>query len=340
MKHRFLLLLSLWFANVAAFSAGLVIVDSPSSSEEQMSVPVTPRIWPPPNHGHPGPYPYPMPLPSPRIYPFAPLELTTHKADIDIHDQIANVSIEQEFYNPNPHRIEGSFLFPVPHGAQIKKFAMEIDGKQVEAELLSAEKARHIYEDIVRKMRDPALLEYAGRDLIRVRIFPIDPNGHKRVALTYTQLLRAEGGVIEFVYPLNTEKFSAKPIQSLSLKLNVETKNPLKTIYSPSHSIDLKRDGPHRATLGYEATNVKPDADFQLYFAPERGDVGINLMTYRTGLDDGYFLMLASPGIDGAEKRVVPKDVAFVLDTSGSMAGKKLEQAKKALQFPEWQSMD
>src|SRR5207237_7249074 len=78
---------------------------------------------------------------------------------------------------------------------------------------------------------------------------------------------------------------------------------------------------------------VKPDSDFQLFFASEADDIGVNLMTYQTGPDEGYFLLLASPGIDSNEKKVVPKDVAFVLDTSGSMAGKKLDQAKKALLF-------
>ena len=91
--------------------------------------------------------------------------MTYAKVNARITDQIAVTSVDQEFYNPNPQRLEGTFIFPVPKGAQLNKFTMEIDGKQVEAELLSAEKAKRIYEDIVRKMKDPALLEYSGRDL-------------------------------------------------------------------------------------------------------------------------------------------------------------------------------
>ena len=91
-------------------------------------------------------------------------------------------------------RLEGTYLFPVPKGAQIDKFAMDIGGKQVEAELLPADKARRIYEDIVRKLKDPALLEYAGRDVFKVRIFPIEPNSRKRITLSYTQLLKADDG--------------------------------------------------------------------------------------------------------------------------------------------------
>jgi Ca-activated chloride channel family protein len=290
-------------------------------------------------HWRPGPIPPwphpPMPMPPPvwRPHVFAPLEVNSVKVATKVNDQIAVTTVDQEFYNPNNARLEGTFIFPVPKGAQLDRFAMEIDGKKVEAELLAADRARTIYEDIVRRAKDPALLEYSGRDLFKVRIFPIEPNSKKRITVRYTQLLKADTGLIAYEMPLNTAKYSSKPIKSVSVKLDLETKRSLKSIYSPSHAVEIKRDGPNRATVGYEASDAAPDTDFALYFSPEKDEVGINLLTHRVAGEDGYFLLLASPGMDVKENNLVKKDVVFVLDTSGSMAGKKLEQAKKALLF-------
>jgi Ca-activated chloride channel family protein len=148
----------------------------------------------------------------PGHFPFAPLEVSSHHVDVKIDGQVAVTSIDQEFYNPNDQRLEGIYMFPVPKGAHIDKFNMEIGGKMVDAELLRADKARQIYEDIVRRMRDPALLEYAGRDLFKARIFPIEPRSRKPIKISYTELLRSDAGTVTYRYALSSEKFSARPI--------------------------------------------------------------------------------------------------------------------------------
>jgi hypothetical protein len=155
----------------------------------------------------------------------------------------------------------------LPDGAAIEKFSMDIDGKEMEAELLPADKARAIYEDIVRRHKDPALLEYVGKGAFRVRIFPIEPNGTKRVRLKYTQLLKSDSGLVEYTYPLNTEKFSSRPLKDVSVKVDLNCKRPIKSVYSPSHNVDVRRHGDRRATVGYEERHARPDTDFKLIFS-------------------------------------------------------------------------
>lgn len=272
----------------------------------------------------------------PGHFTFAPLEVTYHRVNVEVNDSVATTTVDQEFYNPNSQQLEGTYLFPLPEGTHIDKFAMDINGKMMEAELLDSAKARAIYEEIVRKARDPALLEYAGRSAFKVRIFPIEPHSRKQVKITYTQLLKTDTGLTEYVYPLNTEKFSSKPLQQVSIKVSLNCKDPIKNLYCPSHNVEIKRDGDRRATIGWEKTNVRPDTDFKIIYSRTEKPVSVDLLTYRSGSDDGYFLLLASPGMEAPKGQVQKKDVCFVIDTSGSMSengGKKMEQAKKALSF-------
>jgi Ca-activated chloride channel family protein len=267
---------------------------------------------------------------------WAPLEVRYHHVTAKVTGRVAVTEVDQVFFNPSGNRLEGTYLFPIPKGAQIDKFSMDVNGKMTDAELLDAAKARGIYEEIVRKMRDPALLEYLGQGLFKVRIYPIEPRSEKRVKLRYTELLTQEGGLLRYLYPLNTEKFSARPLASVSVKVDVELPEGIRTIYSPSHAVEVKRHGPKKAIVGFEAKDVRPDADFQLFVAPAAGsDVAVHVMTYREpGEAEGSFLLVLSPSHELAAEKVVRKDVVFVLDTSGSMAeGKKLAQAKKALTF-------
>jgi Ca-activated chloride channel family protein len=273
------------------------------------------------------------PVAVPGHFTFAPLQVTYHKVDVKITDQVAETFVDQQFYNPNGQVLEGDYIFPVPAGAQINKFTMDIDGKQVEAELLPADKAKAIYTEIVRKTRDPALLEYAGRDMFRVHIFPIPANGRKQITLKYTELLKMDNGLVDYHYTLNTEKFSSKPLENISMKVNVECSEPITTLYSPTHDVDKTMKGDKGATVGFEAKNIRPDQDFHLYIGHKASPVGISLLSYRPDPSkEGYFVMLAAPTVS-KDIKPMPKDVVFVMDTSGSMAGEKIEQARAALKY-------
>lgn len=280
----------------------------------------------------PPPHPRPIPLPPPWPTPF-PLEVTYHKVNVNIDGQAAVTSIDQEFYNPTAHRLEGYYLFPLPVNAVIKKFSMFVDGKEMPAELLDAHKARQIYEDIVRQQRDPALLEYAGQGVFKARIFPIEPYAKKRVKISYNEILTKDNGTIEYLYPLNTEKFSAKPLNNVSIEVTVDAPENIKNIYCPSHKVEITRKGNQRAVIGYEENEVKPDRDFKLYYSTDNEKLGFSLLSYQKGNEDGYFFLGLSPGFESKADEIAEKDIAFVMDVSGSMAGEKMKQAKKALLF-------
>jgi len=274
------------------------------------------------------------PPPMPGHFAFAPLEVAYHHVDVTIEDRLATTKVDQEFFNPNPQRLEETYLFPLPEGATIDRFSMDIDGTMVQAELLDANKARQTYEEIVRRYHDPALLEYVGRGAMKVRIFPIEPNSRKRINLSYTQVLNIDSDVMEYTYPLNTEKFSARPLRSVSVKVDLTSNTPIKSIYSPTHDVEGRPENEKRAVIGFEAKDTRPDIDFKLIVTRQPDPVGLSLLSHREpGQREGYFMLLASPGFLESRQDVQPKDICFVLDTSGSMAGPKLEQAKKALLF-------
>jgi len=278
--------------------------------------------------------PHPAPTPRPN---YTPLAVKNHHVTVTIRGQVAVTEIDQVFVNPSSQRLEGTYLFPIPKGAQLDEFTMDVNGEMTPAELLDADKARQIYEDIVRQMKDPALLEYVGTGMFKARIFPIEPNSEKRVTLKYTQVLHRDRDMVDYLYPLNTEKFSSKPLESVSVKVDIQTDQAIRSVWSPSHEVEVSRhDGKH-VVVGYEAGNVKPSIDFQVFYELEPSSedgVSLSALMYNDGhADGGYFVLLASPGKITNPGKVLPKDVVFVLDTSGSMEGRKLDQAKQALRF-------
>ncbi len=276
----------------------------------------------------------PEPIPGVPIVDVPYLTIKYHRVTVTIEDQVATTHVDQVFVNEGRYEVEGTYIFPLPEEAAISEFAMWVDGQKLEGQVLERDQARRIYEDIVRRRRDPALLEYVGRDAFQASIYPIPPGGERRIELEYSQVLAVDNGLVEYVYPLNTEKFSPRPLEEVTVNVTIRSLEPLKAIYSPSHDVDVVRRGDHNALVGYEEYDVKPDRDFVLYYTVSPEDVGLNLLSYRPdGGSDGFFLLLAAPKVEIETQEVVAKDVILVLDISGSMRGEKIEQAKEALDF-------
>ena len=261
-----------------------------------------------------------------------PLWVKYHHVTVEIRDQVAKTSIDEVFVNTYDRDIEGTFIFPLPEGAAISKFAMFIGDQKVEGEVVDSREARRIYEDIVRRLRDPALLEYIGRNTFRARVFPIPARGEKRVQLSYSEVLKGEKGLVRYLYPLNTERFSLRPLEDVAISVRVESKVPISSVYSPSHRVSVRKEGPNAARVGFEEKNVKPDKDFIVYYAVSSDDVGLSFLDYADS-QGGYFLLLAAPRYVEAREKVLNKNLVFVLDSSGSMSGKKIQQAREAARF-------
>ncbi len=261
-----------------------------------------------------------------------PPSIKFHKVTVEINEQVCKTSVDQVFINEENQDLEGTYIFPVPEGATVSDFAMYIDGKRQPAELMDKDKARNIYEDIVRRKQDPALLEYIGSNLFKARVYPVPARGEKRIQLEYQQVLTRDAGMVKYVYPLNTEKFSSKPIQTVSVLTDIKSKAGIKNIYSPSHKIDIQKKSDNEAKISFEESNSKPDKDFVLYYTVTEDELGISLITHKQNKEDGYFMLLASPKVE-TDKKIIPKDICFVVDTSGSMSGDKHKQVQSALKF-------
>lgn len=282
----------------------------------------------------PVPLPRPIVVPTPRPTPETEYAIKQLDVNARITDQVARVQVSQTFVNSGSSAIEAQFLFPLPYDGAIDKLTLLVDGKEFPAQLLSKEEARRRYEAIVRSNRDPALLEWMGQGMFQTSVFPIPPGAERKVVLEYQQLLRKYQSLTEFLYPLSTARFTCKPLEKLSLRFAIESGVEIKNVYSPTHPVDIKRaDGKH-AVVTFERQGDIPTGDFRLFFDVQPGEVGTSLLSYRpTDSEDGYFLLLTSPQIPKPDSAPPPKTIMFVVDKSGSMSGKKIEQARDALKF-------
>ena len=261
------------------------------------------------------------------------LPIKSIKIDTKIVAQVATTHVEQIFRNDTDATLEGTYLFPIPESASIVEFAIWDGDRRLVGEVRSREEARRIYDEIVRRQRDPGLLEYAGKDLFQASIFPIPPHSDKKLELTYSQVLRAESGTVAYRYPLGTGR-QVTTIGSVSGRIELESKESLRNVYSPTHAIEVKRNGDRRSMVSFESESGKEPEDFQLFFTRSNEDFGMTLLTHRDAGKDGYFLLTISPKGDWSEQEYTAKDIVFVLDTSGSMAEEgKMEKARAALLY-------
>ena len=261
-----------------------------------------------------------------------PLALVQHEVQVTINDQIARTRVTQVFRNHTSRPLEATYVFPVPKGASVNEFTMWVGDTPIKAELVEANKAREIYMSIVRQSQDPGLLEYLGSDLFQARIFPVPPNGDQKIAIAFTSVCARDKDTVEFIYPLKTDGRALQTLEKFSFRVQIESQHPVLNIYSPSHTVSVTRKGDRDATVSFEKDQALLDRNFVLYYTLGGESIGLTALAHRPQKDrPGYVALLLAPRYEITQSTRVPRDVVFVLDTSGSMAGKKIEQAKQAL---------
>lgn len=245
---------------------------------------------------------------------------------------ILQVSCEQTFVNDGGRQEEVEVLLPIPAEAVVTDGLLLADGQEIRAEVLPAGEARAIYEQIVRQRRDPALLELAGHGLVRLSAFPIPPGGKRTVSYRYHQPIPVERRSCRLAFPI-ASLCGIDRSGPLEFDLTVDARDPIVQIYSPTHDLDITRDGPSTADLRYEEDTPDPRETIEVNLVRGGESIGLDLRTARGRGEDGYFLIAVSPGWDLLEGRKRASEaVTFVLDVSGSMEGEKFEQARAALE--------
>ena len=265
--------------------------------------------------------------------PIQPFYVKNMKVNTIINDAVAETTVEQTFVNTAPIAQEGTYLFPLPEGATPSAFSMTVGDKTIEPKILTRDEAHSIYEGYVRRYKDPALLEYVGRSLVKISVYPIPPMGERVIRMRYTEILKPQGDVRKYAYPLSTSRFGAKPVGSIVVNIKLNTVSPIKNVYSPTHELSIRKSDEKTATASYEGKNDVSDRDLTLFYSTGADDIGMSLLTYKSGERDGYFMMLAAPRVTIPKDKILPKHIVFVLDRTGSMQGKKIEQARKSLPY-------
>lgn len=250
-------------------------------------------------------------------------------AQVSILSQTATTTLDIQLYNPASQQAEAVLLLPVPDHAVVTSFLFQGSASEPTAQLLPADEARRTYDSIVAQIRDPALLEFAGYNLIRSSVFPVPPQGNQRVRVTYEQLLPADGERVDYVLPRSESLEQKSP---WTIETTIRAEHPISTVYSPSHPTVVTRESDRhvRVALGNGAS-LQP-GHFRLSYLLQRDGLSASLLAYPDPkVGGGYFLLMAGLPVRLSDAEVtIKREVTLVIDRSGSMAGAKMDQAKAA----------
>ena len=264
------------------------------------------------------------------------LEVRYHRVTVTIEDNHAVTRVEQEFVNPHDFPVDGRYFFPVPPDAILARFEARVGGRVQTVTHQGVATTNAALYDMVAQRRDPSLLQYADWESVAFDI-SLPAHASRKMTLEYEQVLAPSGGMLHYRYILSTEQYASAPVEEVTLTVNVTSSGGLGTLYSSSHAVTTERLDVNHARVTWEAQSVNPTEDFDLFFGSAEGGFGSGLLTGARAVGElgsrDHFLFLFSPDDRATQDDALPKDIVFVIDRSGSMAGEKIEQARNALHF-------
>ena len=257
--------------------------------------------------------------------------------DARIDDRGAETTVRETIVGPAEGTTRTVCLVPLPvkvdpASVRITAGAPQGEPRDVPARALSVEQARELYQAIAKATGSVAIVSLSGRPALLVERF--DLPSKVEVALTYRQAVGEDAGVRFFECPMPSAAWSRGAVARLALTATVTSGKALRAMFSPSQNAGIERDGLRKAVVRVKADEWSGRDDFRLCYVADDDDLGLRLLAYRPEeTEDGYFLLIGNPSGSVRRREALPKDVLFVLDTSGSMRGEKIEQARAAIEY-------
>ena len=299
-----------------------------------------------------------------KVAGFCPLKHTDVQGEVS--GAVARVTVTQEFSNSSEDKIEAVYVFPLPQNAAVDDMTMQVGERTIRGIIKEREEARRIYEAARQQGHVAALLDQERPNIFTQSVTNIEPGATVKVTISYVEVLKYEEGHYEFMFPMvvgpryipgdygigkqaggwapDTNQVPdasritppvAKPGtrsgHDISLTVKIDAGVPIQNLLSEQHKVSIERSGKSKAIVRLENQNELPNRDFLLRYEPAAAKVSDAVLTHRDDKGDGYFTLILQPPARPQESDITPKEIVFVLDTSGSMSGFPVEKGKQLI---------
>jgi hypothetical protein len=240
--------------------------------------------------------------------------LSLHRYHVDVHieDGFARTTIDQIYFNAEAARLEGTFYFPLPADASLSRLAMYVDGRLMEGGMAEREYAQGVFEAIVRRQKDPALLEWVDGTTFKMRVFPLEPRQEKRILLSYTQRLPSLYGRSQYRFPAGHSLGQAG-----AWSFHARVKNGAGLDWSsPSHQVTATTDGGDLCLDG-AAGHARVDKDVVLVLTDRDVKTGTPARFSAAESEGRRYLMLRYRPALAAKAQRQRRDLVFLFESSG-----------------------